>query len=175
VKFLTAEIINILEYMHGKGVCHRDLKPANLLFDENYHLKLVDFGCSKMVQRQHVCRVSKSICVEMNDGADIDENLRQQEDIMQKRGTMVGTEDYIAPEILKGEQSGPAADLWSLGVIVFLMISGKSPFKGQNQTHTFTNIKSGHLHFTEDFSPEAKDLVLSLLRMTPAQRLGAGP
>ena len=55
------------------------------------------------------------------------------------------------------------------------MISGKSPFKGQNQTQTFANIKSGHLHFTEDFSPEAKDLVLSLLRMTPGQRLGAGP
>ena len=118
--------------MHNKGICHRDLKPANLLFDDNYHLKLVDFGCSKTVERQQLNRVSKSICVEMNEEGrvDIDENLRQQEDIMQKRGTMVGTEDYIAPEILRGEASGPAADLWSLGVIVFMMISGKSPFKG---------------------------------------------
>jgi serine/threonine protein kinase len=52
---------------------------------------------------------------------------------MQKRGTVVGTEDYIAPEILKEEVSGPAADLWSLGVIIYMMICGKSPFKGQNQ------------------------------------------
>lgn len=49
---------------------------------------------------------------------------------MQKRGTLVGSEDYIAPEILNEEQSGPPADLWSLGVIIYMMISGKSPFKG---------------------------------------------
>ena len=47
-KFMSAEIINILEYIHSKGISHRDLKPSNLLFDDNYHLKLVDFGCSKL-------------------------------------------------------------------------------------------------------------------------------
>ena len=78
---------------------------------------------------------------------------------MQKRGTMVGTEDYIAPEILRGEVSGPAADIWSLGVILYMMISGRSPFKGQNQSQTFNNIKSGMINFTEDFSQEAKDLI----------------
>ena len=50
VRFFSAEIINILEFMHSKGVSHRDLKPANLLFDENYHLRLVDFGCSKITE-----------------------------------------------------------------------------------------------------------------------------
>ena len=65
-------------------------------------------------------------------GSNLDENLQQQAMIMQKRGTLVGTEDYIAPEILKEEQSGPPADLWSLGVIIYMMISGKSPFKGAN-------------------------------------------
>ena len=78
---------------------------------------------------------------------------------MQKRGTMVGTEDYIAPEILRGEVSGPAADIWSLGVILYMMISGRSPFKGQNQSQTFNNIKSGMINFTDDFSQEAKDLI----------------
>ncbi len=46
-KFVAAEIINILEYMHSKGIAHRDLKPSNLMIDENYHLKLVDFGTAK--------------------------------------------------------------------------------------------------------------------------------
>ena len=52
VRFLAAEIINILEYMNMKGLAHRDLKPANLLLDENFHLKLVDFGTSKVIDRK---------------------------------------------------------------------------------------------------------------------------
>ncbi len=82
---------------------------------------------------------------------------------MKKRGTLVGSEDYIPPEILKEEESGPSADLWSLGVIIYMMISGRSPFKGPNQSQTFNNIKNGQIHFTEDFSPESKDLITKLL------------
>ena len=62
---MAAEIINILEYMHSKGVCHRDLKPANLLLDDNYHLKIVDFGCSKILEKLPEKRVRKSICLEL--------------------------------------------------------------------------------------------------------------
>ena len=57
-----------------------------------------------------------------------------------KRGSLVGSEDYVAPEILAGEPSGPAADLWSLGVLIFLFLSGSSPFKGFNVQQTFLNI-----------------------------------
>lgn len=64
---MSAEIINILEYMHEKGICHRDLKPSNLLFDDNYHLKLVDFGCSKIEEiKKQGPRIRSSICVEMD-------------------------------------------------------------------------------------------------------------
>jgi serine/threonine protein kinase len=72
---------------------------------------------------------------------------------------MVGTEDYIAPEILKLQESGPSADLWSLGVIIYMMISGISPFKGANQIQTFQNIQSGILLFTSDFDDNSKDLI----------------
>ncbi len=64
-KFMAAEVINILEYMHSMGICHRDLKPANLLLDDNYHLKLVDFGCSKQEEVQHNQKIRTSICIEM--------------------------------------------------------------------------------------------------------------
>lgn len=63
---MSAEIINILEYIHSKGFCHRDLKPSNLLFDDNYHLKLVDFGCAKVAEAPFR-KPSKSICVEMKE------------------------------------------------------------------------------------------------------------
>jgi serine/threonine protein kinase len=87
---------------------------------------------------------------------------------------MVGTEDYIAPEILKLQESGPSADLWSLGVIIYMMISGISPFKGSNQIQTFQNIQSGILHFTSDFDDNSKDLITKLLNRDPEMRLGAG-
>ena len=66
--FFSAEIINILEYLHSMGFSHRDLKPSNLLLDENYHLKLVDFGASKMMEKRQPVR--KSICIEMENHVD---------------------------------------------------------------------------------------------------------
>ena len=57
-----------------------------------------------------------------------------------RKGSMVGSEDYIPPEIIAGESSGAPADLWSLGVILYLLLSGDSPFKGHNETDTFQNI-----------------------------------
>jgi 3-phosphoinositide dependent protein kinase-1 len=90
---------------------------------------------------------------------------------------MVGTEEYIAPEILEGLASGPPADLWSLGVIVFMMLSGKSPFKTQSQIKTFEKIQNVDFKFPEgnpNFTENAKDLINKLLVKDPSERLGAG-
>lgn len=167
IQFLSAEIINILKYMHSKGISHRDLKPSNLLFDENYHLKVCDFGCSKLeeVKKQQPLANQKlraSICIEMDAQGNkivtnsqgennIEEHFNQskttqataeqvENEQIQKKATLVGTEDYISPEILTQESSGMPADLWSLGVIIFMMICGRSPFKSPNQITTFNNI-----------------------------------
>lgn len=94
---------------------------------------------------------------------------------------MVGTEDYIAPEVLDEEISGPPADLWSFGVILFMMLSGRSPFKSTSQYQTFQNIKSVSYQFPDSKTPEgsgftyeAKDLISKLLIRDPRARLGAG-
>ena len=67
-RFVSAEIVNILEYIHSKGITHRDLKPSNLLIDENFHLKLVDFGTAKIEEKKQDTRRStvKSACVEID-------------------------------------------------------------------------------------------------------------
>jgi serine/threonine protein kinase len=62
----------------------------------------------------------------------MEKNLRETSSNLKKKGTLVGTEDYISPEVLAEEESGPSTDLWSLGVILYLMLSGKSPFKAQS-------------------------------------------
>ena len=100
---MTAEIINMIEYMNSKGIFHRDLKPSNLLLDEHYHLKLIDFGTAKVIENNTNNSGRKSsMCIE------IEEN-NQEDDIFSvvredhKKGTLVGTEDYIAPEVLNSE------------------------------------------------------------------------
>jgi len=65
-RFVAAEMVNILEYMHGKGVIHRDLKPSNVLVDEHYHLKLIDFGTAKFEELKKHETVRASVCVEMD-------------------------------------------------------------------------------------------------------------
>eukprot|EP00347_Sterkiella_histriomuscorum_P012122 403369810 len=172
--------------MHSKGIAHRDLKPSNLLFDENHHLKLCDFGCSKLEQVK--ARIRGSICIEMeqiktnnNDENDTKTNTELnkrlqnvQTGALEKKATLVGTEDYISPEVLAQESSGRPADLWSLGVIIFMMISGRSPFKAHNQIQTFHNISTANYTFTDEFSPEARDLITKLLQKDPTKRLGTG-
>ena len=87
--------------MHGKGVSHRDLKPSNLLLDENYHLKLVDFGTAKFEELKRHETVRKSMCVEMDQRDVVNHVGKNMKDpIMKSKDEIVGTEDYIAPEIL---------------------------------------------------------------------------
>jgi serine/threonine protein kinase len=80
----------------------------------------------------------------------------------------------VAPEIIKNEESTFASDLWSLGVIVYLIFVGKTPFKGQSPYYTFENIMACNFHIPDSVPQEAKDLIMKLLKPDPSQRLGAG-
>ena len=91
-------------------------------------MKLVDFGTAKIVERKQTI---KDVCLEMTEKDSVVSSVKEVQ-MMKQKGTMVGTEDYISPEILEEKVSGPAADLWSLGVIVFMMLTGESPFKHQS-------------------------------------------
>ena len=93
-RFYAAEIIIALEYLHGRDIVFRDLKPENILLDDTGHIKLTDFGLAKDVS---VSKKASSIC---------------------------GTAEYMAPEVLLGKDYGSAVDMWSMGVLIYEMLTG---------------------------------------------------
>ncbi|PSR71767.1 hypothetical protein PHLCEN_2v12371 [Hermanssonia centrifuga] len=145
-RYLTAQLIDALDYMHTKGIIHRDLKPENLLLDDDFRLKLTDFGTGKVLTA----------------GAE-------------RSKTWVGTAQYISPELLEVSETSKSSDLWALGCIIFQMISGRFAFQGLSEYLTWQKIKQIDYTFPDGFDEQAKDLVEELLVRDPTQRLGAGP
>ncbi|ORX81912.1 Pkinase-domain-containing protein [Basidiobolus meristosporus CBS 931.73] len=146
-RFFTAELVLALEHLHSLGIIYRDLKPENCLLDNEGHIVLTDFGLSK-------------VALNTNDG---------------KTNTMCGTTQYMAPEVLLEVYYDKAVDWWSLGIMIYDMLTGAPPFKGSNRKKTMEAILNKKLRFPNYISPDAKDLMTRLLRKSPAVRLGSGP
>jgi len=141
-KFYIAEIILSLEYLHSKNIIYRDLKPENVLMDAEGHIKIADFGLSK----QGVSYGTKAY-------------------------TFCGTPEYLAPEILKGQGHDKAVDWWSLGALLYEMLSGAPPFYSKDRNQMFRNILEKPVEMRPFFSGEAKSLLSGLLTIEPAKRL----
>eukprot|EP01065_Artemidia_motanka_P004259 TRINITY_DN12038_c0_g1_i1.p1 TRINITY_DN12038_c0_g1~~TRINITY_DN12038_c0_g1_i1.p1 ORF type:complete len:491 (+),score=154.67 TRINITY_DN12038_c0_g1_i1:93-1475(+) len=138
------QIILGLSYCHSKGVAHRDLKPENLLLDSKDNIKITDFGLSKM---QEV-------------GED------------KMLSTTCGTPHYVAPEIISEKPySGFVADVWSCGVILFVMLAAYLPFEDPQINGLFNKIERGEYRTPRHFSEEVKTTISKLLQVDPAQRL----
>lgn len=144
-RFYTAELLCALECLHGFNVIYRDLKPENILLDYQGHIALCDFGLCKL---------------EMKD-----------EDFT---NTFVGTPEYLAPELLKGEGYGKAVDWWTLGVLLYEMLTGLPPFYDENTNEMYRKILTAPLNFPgyDVVPPAARDLLTKLLDRDPTKRLG---
>ena len=145
-KFYIAELILALEHLHKHGIVYRDLKPENILLDANGHIALCDFGLSK-------ANLSKDATT----------------------NTFCGTTEYLAPEVLLDEQGYTTmVDFWSLGVLVFEMCCGWSPFFADDTQQMYKNIAFGKVRFPRDaLSIEGRNFVKGLLNRNPKHRLGA--
>ncbi|KAK6201065.1 kinase-like domain-containing protein [Scheffersomyces amazonensis] len=145
-KFYIAELVLALEHLHDNDIVYRDLKPENILLDANGHIALCDFGLSKANLN--------------NDGT---------------TNTFCGTTEYLAPEVLLDESGyTKMVDFWSLGVLIFEMCCGWSPFYAENTQQMYKNIAFGKVRFPKEvLSPEGRSFVKGLLNRNPKHRLGA--
>ncbi|XP_062118120.1 probable serine/threonine protein kinase IREH1 isoform X2 [Humulus lupulus] len=173
-----AEVVLALEYLHSLRVVHRDLKPDNLLIAHDGHIKLTDFGLSKVGLINSTDDLSgpavstTSLMVEDEPELSVPEHQQER----RKKRSAVGTPDYLAPEILLGTGHGTTADWWSVGVILFELIVGIPPFNAEHPQTIFDNILNRKIPWPRvpnEMSPEAADLIDRLLTEDPNQRLGA--
>ncbi|KAM7280417.1 hypothetical protein ACFE04_007551 [Oxalis oulophora] len=175
-----AEVVLALEYLHSLRVVHRDLKPDNLLIAHDGHIKLTDFGLSKVglinsTATDDLSGPAVSVTSLLTDEEpELSASEQQQE--RRKNRSAVGTPDYLAPEILLGTGHGVTADWWSVGVILFEMIVGIPPFNAEHPQTIFDNILNCKIPWPrvpDEMSHEAHDLIDRLLTEDPYQRLGA--
>ncbi|XP_058821050.1 3-phosphoinositide-dependent protein kinase 1 isoform X2 [Topomyia yanbarensis] len=173
IKFYSAEILHAVEQMHCNSIIHRDLKPENILLDENFHTMIADFGSSRIGNTE--LQYSSSNESDENDETEthLDDAKNFRKHSKRKRGSFVGTAQYVSPEILKGKYSTRASDLWSFGCIIYQLIAGSPPFRGPNDYLIFQKITKLELEFPEKFDQSAKDLITKLLVLDPRRRLGA--
>lgn len=144
------QIVIAIKYCHDKNIVHRDLKPENILYetpDENSALKLGDFGLATMLRPNQLMTVA------------------------------CGTPGYVAPEILRGIAYGKEVDIWSIGVILYILLCGFPPFYDDNNKKLFAQIVAANFSFPDPYwtniSQNAKDLVNKLLVVDPTKRLTA--
>ncbi|GJM95103.1 hypothetical protein PR202_ga11806 [Eleusine coracana subsp. coracana] len=129
-----AELVLALEYLHSMNVIHRDLKPDNLLISREGHIKLTDFGLSKvgLINSTDDFSGPDVSSVLVGDHHPTDAEHRAQKREQRQKQTAVGTPDYLAPEILLGMPHGPTADWWSVGIILFELLVGIPPFNAEH-------------------------------------------
>ncbi|KAJ8524738.1 hypothetical protein ON010_g16378 [Phytophthora cinnamomi] len=149
-KLYGAELVLAISYLHELNILYRDLKPSNVMIDSEGHIGVVDFGLSK----QHIYGSSFGV------------------------KTLSGTAEYVAPEALAqsadgSRNYGKAYDWWSLGVVIYEMLVGESPFYDENEHKMLSRIAYSDVVFPSDFPRDAYDLVKGLLCKDPKQRLGS--
>nr|UFP37821.1 CIPK6 [Lonicera japonica] len=139
------QLINAVDFCHSRGVYHRDLKPENLLLDDNENLKISDFGLSALLESKRQDGLLHTTC---------------------------GTPAYVAPEVIKMKgYDGAKADIWSCGVILFVLLAGYLPFHDSNLMELYRKVAKADFKCPNWFPPEIRRLLLRILDPNPVTRI----
>lgn len=174
-KFYAAEVTAALEYLHLQGHIYRDLKPENILLHQSGHIMLTDFDLSKGSSPPGQPGVVKSRSPNQPPAI----NTRNCVNGL-RTNSFVGTEEYIAPEVIKGCGHTSAVDWWTLGILIYEMLYGTTPFKGTGRNDTFAKILHTDINFPHQSAPyngnissNGKNLIRKLLHKDENARLGS--
>lgn len=141
IRYFT-QIILGASYCHALGICHRDLKPENLLLDHDLNIKIADFGMAALENNDRLLETS------------------------------CGSPHYAAPEIVSGKHyHGFESDVWSCGVILFALLTGRLPFDDENIRNLLLKVQNGVFEMPQDISIEAQDLISKMLTVEPSKRI----
>ncbi|KAH9303310.1 hypothetical protein KI387_014893, partial [Taxus chinensis] len=192
IRFYAAEIVLALEHLHWVGVVYRDLKPENILLQADGHIMLTDFDLSttlpprpaqpstagedsgsqtRQAHRRPGPLALMTSCMSSFQSARVSPVSKKaggscSMPSMARANSFVGTEEYVAPEMLKGEGHDFAVDWWALGILLYEMLYGETPFKGVNRKETFYKILAMEPQFVGPWTP-LRDLIQRLLIKDP--------
>jgi len=149
---IFSDIAAGLDHAHSHGIVHRDIKPANILVDGNGRAKIIDFGIAKVIGG----------------------NASGSEGVKTKTGAVIGTLNYIAPELFRGIDPSPSSDIYALGLLFAEMLTGRTPFKGESQFATMELIRDGKIDIPENLlavlPQEAIDALYKIIDKEPENR-----
>lgn len=200
IRFYLAEILCALEHLHSMGVVYRDLKPENVLVQRSGHVTLTDFDLSRGLKKKQLseildyrknspeinvrrkCRVNFTQWIT---GVPYNKALKKPKSarvspVSRRKlsfsngecsNSFVGTEEYVSPEVVRGDGHEFAVDWWALGILSYEMMYGTTPFKGNNRKDTFRNVLAKEPEFMGQRNG-LTDLIGRLLQKDPKMRLG---
>ncbi|MBA3694392.1 MAG: serine/threonine protein kinase, partial [Acidobacteria bacterium] len=156
---VSIQIAGALTAAHGAHIIHRDIKPENIMVRPDGYIKILDFGLAKLVEQQKSLISLEDETVEQNQTA---------------KGVILGTVNYMSPEQAKGERVDERTDVFSLGIVIYEMIAGRTPFAGDSVSETFANLINAEpqplLRYASNIPDEMQRMAAKMLRKNKDER-----